>query len=84
MENGKRSRWRAPVEPRAGLGAPALVAGPDIIVGDLPDMVQVDPVVGSQVGLGMATIPATMAISRSTFTHSANTIIRFFRKIFIG
>jgi hypothetical protein len=33
-----------------------LVPGPDIIVGDLPDMVQVDPVVvGSQVGLGIAT-----------------------------
>ena len=35
-----------PLSQRAGPGAPALVAGPDIIVGDLPDMVQIDPAVG--------------------------------------
>ena len=45
-----------PLSQRAGSGARALVPGPDIIVGDLPDMVQVDSVVvGSQVGLGIAT-----------------------------
>src|SRR6476620_11016144 len=55
--NGKpKSVVVPPLSQRAGSGAGALVPGPDIIVGDLPDMVQVDPVVvGSQVGLGIAT-----------------------------
>ena len=53
--NGKRTSVVEPTLSRAGPGAPALVAGPDIIVGDLPDMVQIDPAVGSQVGLGLAT-----------------------------
>ena len=54
--NGKRtSVVEPPLSHRAGPGAPALVAGPDIIVGELPDMVQIDPAVGSQVGLGIAT-----------------------------
>ena len=44
-----------PLSQRAGSGAGTLVAGPDIIVGDLPDMVQIDSPVGSQVGLGLAT-----------------------------
>ena len=44
-----------PLSQRAGPGTPSLVPGPDIIVGDLPDMVQIDPAVGSQVGLGVAT-----------------------------
>ncbi len=57
LVNGKSTSVVVPpLSQRAGPGAPALVAGPDIIVGDLPDMVQVDPVVvGSQVGLGIAT-----------------------------
>ena len=38
----------------AGLEAPTLVHGPDVIVGDLPDMAQFGSA-GTQVGLGMAT-----------------------------
>src|SRR6476646_9715803 len=56
--NGKpKSVMLPPLNQRAVPEARALVPGPDIIVGDLPDMVQVDPgvVVGSQVGLGIAT-----------------------------
>ncbi len=56
LVNGKRTSVVVPpLSHRAGPGAPTLVPGPDIIVGDLPDMVQIDPAVGSQVGLGMAT-----------------------------
>ncbi|HEY2680210.1 MAG TPA: hypothetical protein VGI59_02730, partial [Candidatus Udaeobacter sp.] len=55
MVNGQRTSVVVPpLSRRAGPGAPALVAGPDIIVGDLPDMVQVGSE-GSQVGLGIAT-----------------------------
>ena len=43
-----------PLNQRGGPGAPTRVPGPDIIVGDLPDMVQVGST-GSQVGLGIAT-----------------------------
>ena len=39
---------------RAGPGAPTLVPGPDIIVGDLPDLAQIGSA-GSQVGLAVAT-----------------------------
>jgi hypothetical protein len=56
LVNGKRTSVVVPpLSHPAGPSAPALVAGPDIIVGDLPDMVQIDPTVGSQVGLGIAT-----------------------------
>lgn len=52
--NGKpTSMVVPPLSQRAGPGA-ALVAGPDIIVGDLPDMVQIGNT-GTQVGLGVAT-----------------------------
>jgi hypothetical protein len=53
--NGKRkSVVVPPLSQGASPGAPTLVPGPDIIVGDLPDMVQVGSE-GSQVGLGIAT-----------------------------
>jgi hypothetical protein len=53
--NGKsKSVVVPPLSQGAGPGAPTLVPGPDIIVGDLPDMVQVGSE-GSQVGLGIAT-----------------------------
>ena len=53
--NGKpKSVVVPPLSQRAGPGAATLVPGPDIIVGDLPDMVQVGSE-GSQVGLGIAT-----------------------------
>ena len=84
LVNGKpKSVVVPPLSQRAGPGAPTLVPGPDIIVGDLPDMVQIGSA-GSQVGLGWRRLPATMAISRSTFTHYQTQIIRSFRKIFIG
>ena len=53
--NGKRkSVVVPPLRQGASPGTPTLVPGPDIIVGDLPDMVQVGTE-GSQVGLGIAT-----------------------------
>ncbi len=53
--NGKpKSVVVPPLSQGASPGAPTLVPGPDIIVGDLPDMVQVGSA-GSQVGLGVAT-----------------------------
>jgi hypothetical protein len=53
--NGKpKSVVVPPLNQRVGPGTPTLVPGPDIIVGDLPDMVQVGSE-GSQVGLGIAT-----------------------------
>src|SRR5437660_12142212 len=55
LVNGKpKSMVLPPLSQRAGPGAATLVPGPDIIVGDLPDMVQVGSE-GSQVGLGVAT-----------------------------
>jgi hypothetical protein len=55
LVNGKRTSVVVPpLSQRAGPGTPTLVPGPDIIVGDLPDMVQVGSE-GSQVGLGIAT-----------------------------
>ena len=68
-----------PLSQRAGPGAPALVAGPDIIVGDLPDMVQVDPVVvGSQVGLGIATTSCNNGDQPVNFYAFPNTDHSFF------
>ena len=53
--NGKpKSVVMPPLSQGASPGAATLVPGPDIIVGDLPDMVQVGSE-GSQVGLGVAT-----------------------------
>jgi hypothetical protein len=53
--NGKpKSVVMPPLSQRSGPGVPTLVPGPDIIVGELPDMVQVGST-GSQVGLGVAT-----------------------------
>jgi hypothetical protein len=53
--NGKRkSVVMPPLSQHGGPRTPTLVPGPDIIVGDLPDMVQVGSE-GSQVGLGIAT-----------------------------
>jgi len=43
-----------PLTGHAGPGAPTLVAGPDVIVGDLPNMLQLGSA-GSQVGLAVAT-----------------------------
>jgi hypothetical protein len=55
LVNGKpESMVMPPLSRRAGPGVPSLVPGPDIIVGDLPNMLQVGSA-GSQVGLGVAT-----------------------------
>ena len=55
LVNGKpKSVVVPPLSQRAGPGAPTLVAGPDIIVGDLPDLEQFGSA-GSQVGLAVAT-----------------------------
>jgi hypothetical protein len=53
--NGKpKSVVAPPLSQRAGPGAPTLVPGPDIIVGDLPEILDLGSA-GSQVGLGVAT-----------------------------
>jgi hypothetical protein len=52
--NGQPESVVVPPLSQRGPGAPTLVPGPDIIVGDLPDMVEVGNT-GSQVGLGVAT-----------------------------
>ena len=53
--NGQRkSVVVPPLSQRTGPGAPTLVPGPDIIVGDLPDLEQYGTA-GSQVGLAVAT-----------------------------
>src|SRR5947208_8918827 len=67
-----------PLSQRAGPGAPTLVAGPDIIVGDLPDMVQIDPAVGSQVGLGVATTSCNNGDQPVNFFALPNTDHPFF------
>jgi hypothetical protein len=55
LVNGKpESMALPPLKQRGGPGAPTLVPGPDIIVGDLPNMLEVGSA-GSQVGLGVAT-----------------------------
>ena len=81
--NGKRtSVVEPPLSHRAGPGAPALVAGPDIIVGELPDMVQIDPAVGSQVGLGIATTSCNNGDQPVDFFALPNTDHPFFPENF--
>jgi hypothetical protein len=57
LVNGKRkSVMLPPLDQRAGPGTPTLVPGPDIIVGDLPNMLELGTnSTGTQVGLGVAT-----------------------------
>jgi hypothetical protein len=71
-----------PLSQRAGPGAPTLVAGPDIIVGDLPDMVQIDAAVGSQVGLGVATTSCNNGDQPVNFFALPNTDHPFFPQNF--
>ena len=69
LVNGKpKSVVVPPLSQRAGPGAPTLVPGPDIIVGDLPDMVQVDGSGGitGRPG-GWRRLPATTAIEPVNF-----------------
>ena len=67
-----------PLSQRAGPGTRTLVPGPDIIVGDLPDMVQIDPTVGSQVGLGVATTSCNNGDQPVNFFALPNTDHPFF------
>ena len=77
--NGKpKSVVVPPLSQHVGPGAPTLVAGPDIIVGDLPDMVQIDPAVGSQVGLGVATTSCNNGDQPVNFFALPNTDHPFF------
>ena len=81
--NGKpKSVMLPPLNQRAGPGAPTLVPGPDIIVGDLPDMVQIDPAVGSQVGLGIATTSCNNGDQPVNFYALPNTDHPFFPENF--
>ncbi|MGC1323637.1 MAG: hypothetical protein WA849_15770 [Candidatus Udaeobacter sp.] len=79
LVNGKpKSVMLPPLNQRAGPGASTLVPGPDIIVGDLPDMVQIDPAVGSQVGLGVATTSCNNGDQPVNFLALPNTDHPFF------
>ena len=83
LVNGKRTSVdEPPLTHRAGPGAAQLVAGPDIIVGDLPDMVQIDPAVGSQVGLGIATTSCNNGDQPVNFFALPNTDHPFFPENF--
>src|SRR5207249_8023594 len=44
-----------PMQHAVGPGVPNLVPGPDVIVGDVEDVAQFDPAVGTQVGLAIGT-----------------------------
>jgi hypothetical protein len=83
LMNGKRtSVVEPPLSHGAGPGAAQLVAGPDIIVGDLPAMVQIDPAVGSQVGLGIATTSCDNGDQPVDFFALPNTDHPFFPENF--
>jgi len=76
--NGKRkSVVVPPLSQGASSGAGTLAPGPDIIVGDLPDMVQVGST-GSQVGLGVATTSCNIGDQPVNFHALPNTDHPFF------
>ena len=50
-----KSMVMPPMQHPVGLGAPTLVPGPDVIVGDVEDVAQFDAPVGTQVGLAIGT-----------------------------
>ena len=82
LVNGKpNSMVLPPLSQRAGPGAPTLVPGPDIIVGDLPDMLQVGNA-GSQVGLGVATTSCNNGDQPVNFFALPNTDHPFFPQNF--
>ena len=56
LVNGEtKSMVMPPMQHAVGLGVPNLVPGPDIIVGDVEDVAQFDPPVGTQIGLAIGT-----------------------------
>src|SRR5215831_3683233 len=56
LVNGEtKSMVMPPLRHAVAPGVPNLVAGPDVIVGDVEDVVQFDPPVGTQVGLAIGT-----------------------------
>ena len=82
LVNGKpNSMVLPPLSQRAGPGAPTLVPGPDIIVGDLPNMLQVGNA-GSQVGLGVATTSCNNGDQPVNFFALPNTDHPFFPQNF--
>ncbi|HTE88223.1 MAG TPA: hypothetical protein VK639_04655 [Terriglobales bacterium] len=50
-----KSMVMPPMQHAVGPGVPNLVPGPDVIVGDVEDVAQFDPPVGTQVGLAIGT-----------------------------
>jgi len=78
LVNGEpKSMVMPPLSQRTGPGAPTLVPGPDIIVGDLPDMLQIGSA-GSQVGLGVATTSCNNGDQPVNFFALPNTDHPFF------
>ena len=56
LVNGEtKSMVMPPMQHAVGPGVPNLVPGPDVIVGDVEDVAQFDPPVGTQVGLAIGT-----------------------------
>ena len=81
--NGQRKSVVAPpLSQRTGPGAPTLVPGPDIIVGDLPDWNNTTRGITGRSGGGDDF--CNNGDEPSIFTHCQKQIIRSFRKIFIG
>ena len=80
LVNGKpNSMVLPPLSQRAGPGAPTLVPGPDIIVGDLPNMLQLGTNnTGTQVGLGVATTSCNNGDQPVNFFALPNTDHPFF------
>jgi hypothetical protein len=84
LVNGKpQSVMLPPLNQRAGPGTPTLVPGPDIIVGDLPNMLELGTnSTGTQVGLGVATTSCNNGDQPVDFFALPNTDHPFFPQNF--
>ena len=55
VQGDTKSMVLPPMQHAIGPGVPSLVAGPDVIVGNIEDVAQFDPPEGTQVGLAIGT-----------------------------
>ena len=55
IQGETKSMLMPPMQHAVGSGVPSLVAGPDVIVGNIEDVAQFDPPEGTQVGLAIGT-----------------------------
>ena len=73
-----------PMQHAVGPGAPDLVPGPDVIVGDLEDVAQFNSPVGTQVGLAIGTDSCNNGDQPVNWFELPNTTILSFRRTSIG